>query len=71
MDSQDYILLRNSRKTDAHQAAHELDTKVDMLMAALRLAEGFISGFEGDESQDGIEGLLGEIRAVMGECHAV
>ena len=35
------------------------------LLAALRLAEGFVSGFEGDETQEGIDALLGTIRAAI------
>jgi hypothetical protein len=35
------------------------------LLAALRLAEGFMSGFEGDETQEGIDALLGTIRAAI------
>jgi hypothetical protein len=35
------------------------------LLAALRLAEGFVSGFEGDETQEGIDALLGALRAAI------
>ena len=35
------------------------------LLAALRLAERFLSGFEGDETQEGIDALLGTIRAAI------
>jgi hypothetical protein len=35
------------------------------LLAALRLAEGFVSGFEGDETQEGIDALLGTLRAAI------
>lgn len=35
------------------------------LLAALRLAERFVSGFEGDETQEGIDALLGTMRAAI------
>lgn len=35
------------------------------LLAALDKAENFISGFEGDELQDGIDDLLATIRAAI------
>ena len=35
------------------------------LLAALRLAERFLSGFEGDETQEGIDALLGTMRAAI------
>jgi predicted SnoaL-like aldol condensation-catalyzing enzyme len=40
------------------------------LLAALKKAESFISGFEGDEMQEGIDEMLAEIRAAIkrGEC---
>lgn len=35
------------------------------LLAALDCAEGFIAGFEGDETQEGIDWLLATIRAAI------
>ena len=36
MGGDDYITCRNTKSTDAHQAAHELDDQVDTLHAALQ-----------------------------------
>ena len=36
-------------------------------LEALGLAEGFISGFEGDDTQEGIDWLLQTIRGPLGE----
>lgn len=38
------------------------------LLAALDKAEDFISGFEGDELQEGIDELLAEIRAAIAKA---
>lgn len=38
---------------------------VDEQTAALRLAESFMAGFEGDEMQDGIDERLATIRAAI------
>lgn len=35
------------------------------IIEALRRAEAFISGFEGDDSQDGVDQLLAELRALI------
>lgn len=35
------------------------------LLAALKIAESFMAGFEGDEMQDGIDERLATIRAAM------
>ena len=47
------------------RARAERDLAAPNLLAALRLAEGFVSGFEGDETQEGIDALLGTIRAAI------
>ena len=36
MGGDDHITCRNTKSTDAHQAAHELDDQVDTLHAALQ-----------------------------------
>lgn len=38
---------------------------IEQLIKALRRAESFISGFEGDDQQDGIEELVAEIRSAI------
>jgi hypothetical protein len=38
------------------------------MLAALDRAESFISGFEDDESQDGIDELLADIRAAIAKA---
>lgn len=42
-----------------------LTAERDELLAALTRSESFIAGFEGDELQDGIEGLLKVIRTAI------
>lgn len=54
---------RNTRTIEA--ARQEEMAKRDKLTAALVRAEDFISGFEGDEMQEGIDQLLAEIRAEL------
>jgi hypothetical protein len=41
---------------------------ISKLQAALQRAESFIAGFEGDESQEGIDALLTEIRMAIEEA---
>ena len=36
MGPDDYVICRNTKATDAHEAAHELDNQVDALRVALR-----------------------------------
>jgi hypothetical protein len=63
------------RLQDAHGAAHcyvEIDEKelvggADML-SELRKAESFISGFEGDDLQEGIAELLAGIRGAVAKA---
>jgi len=38
------------------------------LLAALEIAEGFISGFEGDELQEGVDWMLSTIRAAIAKA---
>lgn len=38
------------------------------LLAALRRAESFIAGFEGDPSQVGLDGLLVEVRSAIAKA---
>lgn len=65
------------RLQDRHGAAHcyvEIDEKelvggADML-AELRKAESFISGFEDDEMQEGIDEMLAGIRAAIAKATA-
>lgn len=40
------------------------------MLDALRLAESFITGFEGDELQDGIDERLATIRAAIAKAEA-
>ncbi|MBB5040836.1 hypothetical protein [Shinella fusca] len=39
--------------------------EADDVLSALKVAEEFMSGFEGDEMQDGIDGKLAIIRAAI------
>ena len=45
-----------------------LEARTKELTAALVKAEAFISGFEGDEAQDGIDVLLADIRTAIDSC---
>lgn len=54
------------RNTRTIEAARQVEmAKRDTLLAALEIAEDFISGFEGDELQEGIDALLAQIRAAI------
>lgn len=51
------------------QRAAEANAKQrDKMLTILQRAEGFIAGFEGDETQEGIDDLLAEIRAATFEA---
>lgn len=56
-------------KFTLEQAAATIERKQALAnlrtVTALRRAESFISGFEGDELQEGIDDLLSEIRAAI------
>lgn len=43
---------------------------VPRALAALKLAESFIAGFEGDELQDGISDMLAEIRGAIAQSES-
>lgn len=43
---------------------------IETQTAALRLAESFMAGFEGDEMQDGIDERLATIRAAIASAEA-
>ena len=53
-------LTYGAREADARLIAAAPD-----LLTALDCAEGFIAGFEGDETQEGIDWLLATIRAAI------
>lgn len=54
--------------SQAHVAYLVSDAQADIaeLAAALRRAEQFIAGFEGDPIQDGVDSLLYDVRQVLG-----
>lgn len=52
----------DSKEVDAAKSAFEA------LLAALRTAESFISGFEGDEMQDGVDEMLATIRGAIAKA---
>jgi hypothetical protein len=57
------------RNTRTIEAARQVEmTKRDTLLAALKIAEDFMSGFEGDELQEGIDDKLAQIRAAITEA---
>lgn len=47
-----------------HESLKELGLVTDVV-EALEVAEGFMSGFEGDETQEGIDGMLTKIREAI------
>jgi hypothetical protein len=38
------------------------------LLHALKVAEAFMAGFEGDETQDGVDALLGQTRSAIAQA---
>jgi hypothetical protein len=57
---------KEADKIDAAWAhINRIVTTNDILIEALALSEGFISGFEDDESQENIEWLLTTIRRAL------
>lgn len=65
-----YSVRDQTRYVHEYQRAMKLAGAAPAMLNALRVAESFIVGFEGDEVQEGIDELLGEIRAAIAEAEA-
>lgn len=61
----------NAKRTGWHSDARDMESltdlrvKVQAMFDALVEAESFIAGFEDDEMQEGVDHMLGEIRAAI------
>jgi len=56
--------MRGTIEQQACQIA-ALKTKILYMQAALNTAESFMAGFEGDDMQEGIDGMLAQVRAAQ------
>lgn len=71
------MVLAEAFGRDAHGGTPPAEANARLIAAAptmlteLRKAEAFISGFEGDELQEGIDDLLSEIRAAIKQAEAI
>lgn len=59
---------RPTETTPARQPRPHLIAAADEMLDALRIAEDFMSGFEGDELQDGIDVKLATIRSALAKA---
>lgn len=55
---------------EVHAAVTTLLSQHDKLLEALQLAEEFMAGFEGDESQETLDEDLATVRAALAECQS-